>query len=319
MKRIELYHSMSGDVHLYEIDFEQPAMTEIARGKFGKELGFGYLLGENEESVSFYQSVNDKWRVVPVHTTDVGVLFGEIVYCRKDVWYAYLDGKEILLGERKRLDAVSFFRCGSSSYESYFIRSGEETFVLSIITPQGKLMQKEYPGSLKENRQVILAPLGDGCFDAYQEARQLIGLTEKGKPYFKDDEGNIYFWSESKYCWKRLPLRRCVVIADNAVVNHLSGEQGCGVRIICINSIRLMPMSVMRLCAEAKLIFPTRNQALKSTAGFIQKTAKRTCLILNARAKAGGSRLKIFSAWVKNDEKTLLKRAAFFEVYEFYY
>ena len=221
MKRIELYHSMSGDVHLYEIDFEQPAMTEIARGKFGKELGFGYLLGENEESVSFYQSVNDKWRVVPVHTTDVGVLFGEIVYCRKDVWYAYLDGKEILLGERKRLDAVSFFRCGSSSYESYFIRSGEETFVLSIITPQGKLMQKEYPGSLKENRQVILAPLGDGCFDAYQEARQLIGLTEKGKPYFKDDEGNIYFWSESKYCWKRLPLRRCVVIADNAVVQSL--------------------------------------------------------------------------------------------------
>ena len=221
MKRIELYYSMSGDVHLYEIGFEQPAMTEIARGKFGKKLGFGYLLGENEESVSFYQSMNDKWRVVPVHTTDVGVLFGEIVYCRKDVWYAYLDGKEILLGERKRLDAVSFFRCGSSSYESYFIRSGEETFVLSIITPQGKLMQKEYPGSLKENRQVILAPLGDGCFDAYQEARQLIGLTEKGKPYFEDDEGNIYFWSESKYCWKRLPLRRCVVIADNAVVQSL--------------------------------------------------------------------------------------------------
>lgn len=220
MKRIELYHSTSGDVHLYEIDFERPAMTEIARGKFGKELGFGYLLGENEESVSFYQSVNDKWRVVPVHTTDVGVLFGEIVYCRKDVWYAYLDGKEILLGTEKKCIASSLrhFSDRSRWYECYFIQSHKKSFTLSVINSEGKLMQKEYPGDFIANKEVILAPIGSGYFDAYRDAQQLLGGTEVGEPYFKDDEGNIYFWSEAENSWRMLPLGPCSAIAHNAVL-----------------------------------------------------------------------------------------------------
>ena len=221
---------LDGKYHLYEADFAKQTVTEIACGAYAKEHGPGWLVGESEEKVSFYRRLEDKWQVIPVNTIEVDLLYGRIIYCRQGQWYVYYDGKEILLGQKEASALFHWER--QNVYFNLSLNDGKS--VLSIINPDGLLVQKEYLGALVLltrdafwDEKIILVPLGNDCFEAYYRTRQLMGATDEAL-YLNDFKNGVYFWSQALKCWKKISIQNCYVLANNAVLMFGQRKTGFG-------------------------------------------------------------------------------------------
>ena len=200
---------LDGKYHLYEADFAKQTVTEIACGAYAKEHGPGWLVGESEEKVSFYRRLEDKWQVIPVNTIEVDLLYGRIIYCRQGQWYVYYDGKEILLGQKRESTPLHW-----DWTTVYFnLPLNDDKSVLSIINPEGLLVQKEYLGALVLltrdafwDEKIILVPLGNDYFEAYYRTRQLMGATDEAL-YLNDFKNGVFFWSQALKCWKKISIQ----------------------------------------------------------------------------------------------------------------
>ncbi len=227
---------LDGKYHLYEADFATQTFTEIACGVYAKELEIGWLVGESDEKVSFYRRLEDKWQVIPVNTVEVDLLHGQIIYCQQGLWYVYYEEKEILLGEMEAAGNRNWWPLFPERARIYFVLPlGDDKFVLSIINPNRFLMQKEYQGALVLlsdassfwGEKIILVPLGNDCFEAYDYAQPLLGSADEAL-YLKELENGVFFWSQALKCWKKISLQNCYVLANNAVLMFGQRKTGFG-------------------------------------------------------------------------------------------
>lgn len=214
---------------LFRWNSAQKTISKIAEGKICKKLdkyGSKVLLGNTETDCQVYMHKNGKLQVIPVCCQTVVFVDNICTYERQGKWYAYISGKEILLGERYKLNLSIVELCKSDNGTCHYFVSddGTEKYVLSLVY-QSKLFQGSYCGELyKLKEDYLIAERKDGNYDIINQSGLLVyDDAEKVKRYFSDDKKRIYFWDETKVSWKKI-AEEGFVLAANALITYYKDE-----------------------------------------------------------------------------------------------
>ncbi len=211
---------------LFGWDAAEKAMKLIAEGPFAKEVqsGYRFLVEDNEKKFRIYRLKDDELDVLSVYSEKVEIIGDTCICQHNDRWYAFIDGKEILLGEKRTVPYSMQMKLITEKSGFYYFILGDENkeFTLSIID-KDTLFQKVYAGPIYPQKEAFLfVSEGEKCYDVFKDGSVVDG--KYADRFVRDDARNVYFWSEEDNAWVFVADNRSSPAANNALLTWYKDE-----------------------------------------------------------------------------------------------